>query len=564
MRSRPSRKDWLDAPDFDTARGRIVASMAPLVGALGTLVFAVFAANDVMVGNPRALLAIDVGQAASFALLGALGWSGRLPPARANFAVLALGILPASIGAVATHTLAPSPVDSTGFMLLVVATGIIVLSTPTFVAGATMLGSSWIVMLALHGEDAGLAFVQVVVPAIAVAFGLQAFRKSAYASMFASHRAERERAEALAVSEARWRGLVENAPITLGIVDRAGKLLFIHYPIPVPEPTPLGSDVAALFPPEHEARVRAKLDEIFTEGHVVTFEAPRHTGSGVRWLTVTGGPLSGAGDSAQAILFAMDDTERRRAAERLSQSERLASLGTLVAGVAHEVNNPLTYIQGSVELAGMDVEEAIALAGSGEAVAPLERTRAHHRVALEGIRRIASLTRALKRVARAHPGERAPVDVNALAGDALAVAKPRLPATCRVELDLAATQRVLASPADLNQVLLNLVLNAADAVAGSESPAVHVRSMDAPDGVVVEVEDNGPGIPESARSRIFTPFHTTKPEGTGLGLAISRRIVEDHGGELSFTSVEGRGACFRMRLPAARPEDASATSAQPM
>ena len=242
--------------------------------------------------------------------------------------------------------------------------------------------------------------------------------------------------------------------------------------------------------------------------------------------------------------------EEREAARRQAQtSERLSTVGTLVAGVAHEVNNPLTYIRLNVEENVEEIREALA----GPALSPqarrtLEGALKRNETIQAGVEQIARITRSLKRVARPGEGEREPLDVNAVVEDVLDVARPRLRPGARLERALEATARPVADAAEVSQVILNLVLNAADAVDGSG--VVTVRTRDAPGLLVLEVEDNGPGIPPEAQERLFTPFFTTKAEGTGLGLSIAHRIVQDHGGSLTFTTQPGHGTTFRMTLPA--------------
>ncbi|MEA3198840.1 MAG: two-component system, NtrC family, sensor kinase [Thermoplasmata archaeon] len=223
----------------------------------------------------------------------------------------------------------------------------------------------------------------------------------------------------------------------------------------------------------------------------------------------------------------------------IARQEKLSALGTLVAGVAHEINNPVTYMRGALELTRMDIEEG----DVAHANASLARLK-------EGIDRVDKITHALKAVARQGNGERAPEDVRAIAEDVAEVVKLGLPRNVALELDLApAAPRVEANAAELHQVVLNLVKNASEALA-QQGGRVKLKVWAEARDVFVEVADDGPGIPPDVQRRLFEPFFTTKRQGTGLGLSVSKGIVEAHGGEMRLESAPGKGARFTLRLPA--------------
>jgi signal transduction histidine kinase len=228
--------------------------------------------------------------------------------------------------------------------------------------------------------------------------------------------------------------------------------------------------------------------------------------------------------------------ELRRTRDRLVQSAKMAGLGTLAGGVAHEFNNLLGGILGCLESARAEVTAPRALEDLG--------------VAQRTARRASTLVRALLDVAR--PGERAfaAVDLDALVTD---VVRSALPTARRDGVDLAweagAALPVLGDAGQLHQVVLNLVTNALQAA----GRAGHIRLAARRDGPRIEltVEDDGPGVAPELRDRIFEPFYTTRDGGTGLGLFISYGIVERHGGRLEVERSPLGGACFRLSLPAA-------------
>ena len=258
--------------------------------------------------------------------------------------------------------------------------------------------------------------------------------------------------------------------------------------------------------------------------------------------------------------------ELRAAQARLVQQEKMASLGALTAGIAHEIQNPLNFVTGFAGLSGELLDDL-----DGEP-APDERAalRADLRANVEKIehhgRRADAIVRAMMAHARGGTGERRQVDVNALveehvahAGHAERVRRPD--AEPPLALDLAPDAgSVEVDPQEIGRVLVNLVGNALDAVrqraAVGETgylPSVVVSTRRADDGVTVRVADNGPGMEEAVRERVFEPFFTTKPpgEGTGLGLSLAHdAVVQGHGGTIAVESALGEGATFSVWLPA--------------
>jgi two-component system, NtrC family, sensor kinase len=244
--------------------------------------------------------------------------------------------------------------------------------------------------------------------------------------------------------------------------------------------------------------------------------------------------------------------ERMRLEAQLAQAQRLEALGRLAAGLAHEVNNPLSFIITNLNHVQRELK---ALAAGQPAENVMEELQDSCHDALHGCERIQRLVQDVRGFARVKNHPTMPVDVGAALEESLAMANLAQVSGLRVERELRPVPPVLADEHGLGQVFLNLIVNALHAVAdGPAEPRLRVATDLQPDGRVrVEVQDNGRGIAPEHLSRIFEPFFTTKPVGvgTGLGLSICHGIVTGFGGELSVESQPGQGATFRILLPVA-------------
>jgi PAS domain S-box-containing protein len=359
------------------------------------------------------------------------------------------------------------------------------------------------------------------------------------------------------------RTVIDNAPFGMTL-NRLGRVLYANKK--VLEFNGLGDEqamvgrapreiVESLGSAEDSARINsafgglfASLGEDWRSGpapavHVHDVHLRRPDG-GVRTYDVHGVIVDYEGEPA-LVSYIVDLTERRAIEERVRFADRMVSLGTLAAGIAHEISNPLAYVLTSVELVASRLRW-------GEP----ETLQSHLRDAMEGLDRIRRIAHNLKTFARPDEAARGPVDVNAVLTSCLEMAKGHLASRARVERDFDGPLVAWGNEGQLAQVFLNLLINAAQAL--DESPAsrnrVAVRAASAGDAVVVEIADNGPGIPPEHLTRIFDPFFTTKPVGvgTGLGLSISYGIVKALGGDITVDSTVGEGTSIRVRLPGGR------------
>ena len=234
----------------------------------------------------------------------------------------------------------------------------------------------------------------------------------------------------------------------------------------------------------------------------------------------------------------------RAAQEQLIQAEKLSALGELIAGVAHELNSPLSTIALSSELA-----MSIAVAPEGRLRTQLERIG-------EATVHCQQIVKSLVSFARKQKPEPAYIDVNALCDKALELVVGQLKVS-NIRLEKRFDERVprtMADPHQLQQVFVNLATNAYQAMASGSGRGKLLVETQAGDGVIhVRFHDDGPGISPERQRKIFDPFFTTKPEGTGLGLSISYGIIKAHGGEISVRSAPGEGTTFLVDVPVTRP-----------
>ncbi|MET0593102.1 MAG: ATP-binding protein [Polyangiaceae bacterium] len=274
-----------------------------------------------------------------------------------------------------------------------------------------------------------------------------------------------------------------------------------------------------------------------------------------------------AGPEGGVLGVATDITERRRMQATLLSAERMVAVGTIAASVAHEINNPLSYVIACLELLTRERHPVAELSAMLAARYPgdpdvarlffeIERAREPFDNIRDGIERMRLIARDLRTFARVDDHDVAPLDVREVLRSAIRMASNETRYRANVVTDFAPVPWVMASEPRLAQVFLNLLVNAAQAFpegAGPGSCNIRLRTgIDGRGSVFVEVGDNGPGIDPAVLPRIFEPFFTTKPVGvgTGLGLSVCRNIVLSYGGEITATSEVGIGSTFVVTLPA--------------
>ncbi|WP_375765611.1 PAS domain-containing protein [Archangium gephyra] len=270
-------------------------------------------------------------------------------------------------------------------------------------------------------------------------------------------------------------------------------------------------------------------------------------GKGRRWFRRQ---LCAVGDCMAVTV--RDITAQRENEVRLRLNERMASIGMLAAGVAHEINNPLAFVSSNLGFIGTELRRLTLPEEDGqELMEALNEAR-------EGTERMRLIVESLRALSRGDTVTTHPLDLHEVLENSVHLAWGRLRSRGRLVRDYGELPQVLGNSVQLAQVFTNLLINAAQALAKAGGEIRLVTRMHGTSQAVVEVQDNGCGIPVENLERIFEPFFTTKPvgEGTGLGLSISHDIIRGLGGEMSVESTVGQGSTFRVLLPVAHEHEA--------
>jgi signal transduction histidine kinase len=240
------------------------------------------------------------------------------------------------------------------------------------------------------------------------------------------------------------------------------------------------------------------------------------------------------------------EEEVKQRTNELLQSEKMASLGQLVAGVAHEVNNPLAYLNSNTEIIEEQLKELKNNISEQSTIEMLDSINELLDINLKGIERIATITRSLKRFAKPNEGEKAPGDINQGLKDTLLILHNKLKHKVKVHEELGDIPMTVCDIGMVNQVFMNLILNASQAM---DEGDIWIKTWNNAENIYISIKDNGFGIPDENQTRIFDPFFTTKKEGTGLGLGMCYRIINDHKGDIKVESQVDVGTTFTVRIP---------------
>ncbi len=360
-------------------------------------------------------------------------------------------------------------------------------------------------------------------------------------------------------SEALYRTMAASFPDGfIGLFGLDMRLLLVDGDVPEGTPSPeslVGKSARDLVPADAAGRVE-EMERQALRGVAGSIEYQ----AGGRHVALSLHPVRDAsGQPILGLVIGQDVTLRRALESRLAVSSRLAALGTLVAGLAHAINNPLTGVLSGLSLAGEDVSEVrrALRAGGGEVnealAARLDETADMLASGMQAAARIARIVRDLALFARPDPA-REKVALPEVARAALRWLPASVGASASVRIEDGGAPEVHDSPGQIEQVLVNLISNAAQSIPPGRTGNIEVRlGTSRNGGATVEVSDDGDGIAPEAMERIFDPFFTTRVPGmgTGLGLPICHAIVSAHGGTIAARSAPGAGSVFRIELPAA-------------
>jgi PAS domain S-box-containing protein len=389
--------------------------------------------------------------------------------------------------------------------------------------------------------------------------------------------------EALRRSEATTKGLLDAIPDRMVWLSREGVLMSVRAAqdedaAPLPSAL-LGRTVEEAFPAPMAGELRAGLRAALATRQLQELAYQLREDGRERFYEVQVIPTI----DDQVLAIIRDVTGRKRLEIELRHAQKLEAIGRLASGIAHEINTPIQFVGDNARFLSDAFQDLWGLLGahqrfadevdrSGDrtgveglreaaAAADLDFLRAEVPLAvqqtLEGVERVATIVQAMRSFAHPSSAEQAPADLNRALRDTITVASSELRLVADVRTDLGPLPPVTCHLGDLNQVFLNLLVNAAQAIAEVVAErggrgCIEVRTWQEGDEVVIAFADDGPGVPTAIRHRLFDPFFTTKEvgKGTGQGLGLARAVVVDkHRGSVDFETEEGVGTTFFVRLP---------------
>jgi signal transduction histidine kinase len=353
--------------------------------------------------------------------------------------------------------------------------------------------------------------------------------------------------------------VLRSAPDLVIYVDLGGTVRWANQSLPeIPFQSVIGAHWLSHVPADQFAVLNEIFNHVVATGQAGSLDGPGLIAGGATgWRSRRIGPVRREGKVVGVVVVSRDLTDSKNAEVQLMISDRMASLGTLAAGMAHEINNPLATVIGNLGVALEHVR-----ATSRRPASPAEMQEIIED-ALTAADRIRSIVRDLRLFSRSPEDKSKPVDLESVIDSALRMARNETRHRAHVLTDFRHVRPVAANESRLGQVFLNLIVNAAQAIpeGNASGNTIAISTFETNDGrAVVKVSDSGPGIPPDIRKNIFTPFFTTKPIGigTGLGLSICHRIVTSLGGDITFNSELGKGTEFVVSLPLADTGEAGA------
>ena len=415
-----------------------------------------------------------------------------------------------------------------------------------------------------------------------------------------AHKLELETAfKKLASTREQLDAVLQCAPSVIVAVNRDGRIEFANRAAPLLNAGDvLGTNLIDHLPPRARSLFEARLKGVLETGVSGTVESNWTTEDrSTHWCVSHLGAMHSGTEIVGAVLVFQDVTELKRTQAEVLAAQRMAAVGTLASGIAHEINTPMQFVNDNtcflrdvtLELFNVigklqavrrlaeagtltpELKSALADVDAAEEKAELpylsENVPTAFESCIEGLERVTTIVRSMKEFAHPAEKEMAAVDLNQAIQNTLTIARNEYKYVAVVETDFADLPAITCFGGDVNQAVLNLIVNAAHAIGDvmketCQKGTIGVKTRLDGSDVVVSISDTGTGIPESARSHIFELFFTTKEvgKGTGQGLALVWSIVKQkHGGDVTFETTVGKGTTFHLRLPVAGKPQAQST-----
>jgi PAS domain S-box-containing protein len=365
---------------------------------------------------------------------------------------------------------------------------------------------------------------------------------------------------ALERSKYQLRELIEEMPDSVGVY-RHGRFVFVNSTLCGnlgydEADTLIGMPLLKFIHPEDHQMARDRVQRMLQAGEKVPPADIRFFGRGGQLLTIEAHdrPITFDGEPA-FVVIGRDVTHQRNLLARAMQLDRKIAVGTLVSGVSHEINNPLSYTKANIEFVLQRLQRAAGSTGDPEDIATEEIAEMIDALSdsASGLVRIATIVEDLETIADHHGGALASIDVGKVVQAALNLVTSQFDGRANVICELRDLPRVLANKGQLAEVFINVLTNALQSI-DDKDPAnndVHITTACVDKKVTITISDSGCGMSEDVLACVFDPFFSTRPEGqgTGLGLTIAQNTLEKMGGDIEVDSVLGQGTQVRMWLP---------------
>ncbi len=377
---------------------------------------------------------------------------------------------------------------------------------------------------------------------------------------------EKERAEA-AITDTinRYTAMINTVPAVMYLKDSSNRLVEVNRAfcefMQKGKEEIIGKTDNEIFPAAEAARYCEFDAEVLKTGQRVVNREVRYTDAdkNVRWQAITKVPIIDENNRSRGVVGLIQDvTEYQLSRQHLLQADKLAAIGQLAAGVAHEINNPVGYINSNLNFLNkclLKLEEFFNSCPESAAKAAqwqdlLKDSHDAIRESIEGTNKVSGIVSDLKSFSRVDQAVKAPANINEGIRSTLNVVWNELKYKAKVETDLGEIPELYCMANQINQVFMNLLVNAAHAM-DKENGLIKIATRADENNIYITISDNGCGIPESDLKKIFEPFFTTKPvgQGTGLGLSLAYDIIKKHKGEINVESRVGEGTVFKINLP---------------